>query len=176
MHEDARGAWEVLGDWLQQRDDVRGELVALALAVEEGRAPPARRRAEMTRLEHVLLSPLAEAHPLGVRAERAAQRSFRRGMLWELSLPEALEPALPALLQTGATGLLHALSLKVTSAQAPLLEVLMAHAQQLAHLQTVQVRVLGMTRQVRQRAAERLRASLPQLAPRGMEYRKVGSC
>jgi hypothetical protein len=116
VHGGERGAWEVLGDWLQHHDDVRGELVALALAVEEGRVPRERLDQELVRHRHLLLSPFAEAHPLGARMDRGVQLSFRRGVLWELGLPAPFAPALPALLQTSATSLLH--TLRLTGAHA----------------------------------------------------------
>jgi hypothetical protein len=120
VHGEERGAWEVLGDWLQHHDDVRGELVALALAAQEGRAPRERLAHELARHRHVLLAPFAEAHPLGARLQREGQAlvSFHRGVLWELGLPASFEPGLPALLQTSATSLLQALRLTVAHAGA----------------------------------------------------------
>jgi uncharacterized protein (TIGR02996 family) len=59
-------AWQVYSDWLLERDDPRGELIALELAVEAGRAAPdaPARIGALARDEERLLSPrlFAQAH------------------------------------------------------------------------------------------------------------------
>jgi hypothetical protein len=107
-----KGGWEVLGDWLQEQGDPRGHLIAMALAEEQKRLPKGSLDRELTRQRDVLLAPFREAHPMGLLLEEQAALSFRRGLLWRMSLNTSFLAGLPHLLQP-ASRLLCGLTLQV---------------------------------------------------------------
>jgi len=77
-----RDNWQTYADWLQQRGDVRGELMALDLALEAGHAPElARARAELLRAHGATLlgDTFARFH-----AEGYGQIVWRRGFVVEV--------------------------------------------------------------------------------------------
>ena len=112
------GAWEVLGDWLQEQGDPRGQLVAMSFAEDERRLPRGSVEREASRLLGALLSPFLRAHPLGAAIEALGKLGLQRGTLASLELPERFAPALPALLDHVGCQLLGALSLALPVGEA----------------------------------------------------------
>ncbi|MEN0065287.1 MAG: TIGR02996 domain-containing protein [Myxococcota bacterium] len=123
--------WRVLGDWLQQRGDPRGEFIRVQLALEDPLIDPATRRslqgkerALLNAHEREWLGPLGD--PLFANKDQplSARWGFRRGFLHTLDLVNAMPDVVAGLVASPDRDLLRSLSVEYAFEENEVLEPL----------------------------------------------------